>query len=211
MAEPDPGRVPPAVYAKAVRWHRTAQEAFARSVGAGVRVALGTDAGLTAPHGANLRELGLMVRFGGMTPLQAIRAATADAAELCGVADALGSLTAGRTADLVVCGTDPLADIDSLGSPDAIHAVVKEGASRSTGRACSGTRACPSWCRDPDPARSPRAAGTAGRAAASSSPSAVGANGEAVITAIMSEPAGRPAEPVGRGRQVLLGWSAASC
>ncbi|WP_246574008.1 amidohydrolase family protein [Streptomyces genisteinicus] len=127
MAEPDPARVPPAVYEKAVRWHRTAQESFARSVDAGVRVALGTDAGLTAPHGANLRELGLMVRFGGLTPLKAIRAATADAAELCGVADTVGSLTAGRTADLVVCGTDPLADIDSLGDPRTIHAVVKEG------------------------------------------------------------------------------------
>ncbi|MGJ7417034.1 amidohydrolase family protein [Streptomyces cinereoruber] len=89
-AEPDPARVGPHIHAKAVHWHRVAQEAFARSVAAGVPVAMGTDAGLTAPHGQNLKELGLMVRFGGMTPLQAIRTATADAARLCGVDDLTG-------------------------------------------------------------------------------------------------------------------------
>nr|WP_223182667.1 MULTISPECIES: amidohydrolase family protein [unclassified Streptomyces] len=127
MAEPDPARVSPAVHAKAVRWHRVAQEAFARSVASGVRVAMGTDSGLTAPHGRNLRELGLLARIGGMTPLQAIRAGTADAAELCGVAEVTGSLTAGKAADLVVCGIDPLTDLDALGDPANIHAVLKEG------------------------------------------------------------------------------------
>ncbi|MFI8403808.1 amidohydrolase family protein [Streptomyces sp. NPDC085463] len=126
-AEPDPARVGPHIHAKAVRWHRVAQEAFARSVRAGVPVAMGTDAGLTAPHGQNLKELGLMVRFGGMTPLQAIRAATADAARLCGVDDLTGTLAAGKAADLVVCGMDPLTDLDGLADPSHIHAVVKDG------------------------------------------------------------------------------------
>ncbi|MFF0425505.1 amidohydrolase family protein [Streptomyces sp. NPDC004520] len=125
--EPDPAQVPPAVYAKAVRWHRIAQESVARSVEAGIRVAMGTDAGLIAPHGQNLRELGLLVDIGGMTPLQAIRAATADAADLCGVGDVTGTLTAGKAADVVICGTDPLTDIDSLADPVHIHAVLKEG------------------------------------------------------------------------------------
>ncbi|MGY0490158.1 amidohydrolase family protein [Streptomyces sp. WG-D5] len=127
MTEPDPARVPAAIHDKAVRWHRIAQESFARSVSAGVRVAMGTDAGLGAAHGANLRELGLMVRFGGMTPLRAISAATADAAELCGLGDTVGTLAAGKAADLVICGIDPLADIDALADPRNIHAVVKEG------------------------------------------------------------------------------------
>ncbi|MBO1335721.1 amidohydrolase family protein [Streptomyces sp. VRA16 Mangrove soil] len=127
LAEPDPAQVGPHIHAKAVRWHRVAQESFARSVDAGVSVVMGTDAGLTAPHGQNLKELGLMVRFGGMTPLDAIRAATADAARLCGVDDFTGTLAAGKTADLVVCGTDPLADIDALGDPAHVHAVVKDG------------------------------------------------------------------------------------
>jgi len=127
MSEPDPARVPPAIHAKAVRWHRVAQEAFARSVDAGIRVAMGTDAGLTATHGHNLKELGLMVRLGGMTPIHAIRAATADAAELCGLDGITGSLAAGKAADLVICGVDPLVDIDALGDPAHIHAVVKEG------------------------------------------------------------------------------------
>ncbi|MEV6251298.1 amidohydrolase family protein [Streptomyces sp. NPDC051742] len=90
MADPDPSAVPAAVHAKAVHWHRVAQESVARSVTAGIRVGMGTDAGLIAPHGQNLKELGLLVRIGGMTPLQAIRAATSEAADLCGVGDTTG-------------------------------------------------------------------------------------------------------------------------
>ncbi|WP_406099796.1 amidohydrolase family protein [Streptomyces sp. NBC_01013] len=127
MADPDPSAVTAAVHAKAVHWHRVAQESVARSVAAGIRVAMGTDAGLIASHGQNLKELGLLVRIGGMTPLQAIRAATFDAADLCGVGDTTGSLVAGKAADLVVCGTDPLNDINSLADPAHVHAVLKEG------------------------------------------------------------------------------------
>ncbi|MFF6793750.1 amidohydrolase family protein [Streptomyces filamentosus] len=127
MHDPDPSTVPAAVRAKAVHWHRVAQESVARSVQAGIRIAMGTDAGLIASHGQNLKELGLLVRIGGMTPLQAVRAATSDAADLCGVGDTTGSLTAGKAADLVVCGTDPLDDIDSLADPAHVHAVLKEG------------------------------------------------------------------------------------
>ncbi|MGC5363678.1 amidohydrolase family protein [Streptomyces sp. DT24] len=123
----DPTRTPPAAYAKGVRWHRIAQESVAGSIAAGVRVAMGTDSGLTASHGNNLKELKLLVRLGGMTPLEAITAATRDAAELCGVADVTGTLEAGRHADLVITDADPLTDIGALGDPRRIHAVVKEG------------------------------------------------------------------------------------
>lgn len=123
----DPGQVPPAAYEKGVRWHRIAQEAVARSVAAGVRVAMGTDSGLTISHGNNLKELDLLVRFGGMTPMAAITAATSNAAELCGISDVTGTVEAGKTADIVITDIDPLTNIAALGEPDHIHAVIKDG------------------------------------------------------------------------------------
>ncbi|MYT71679.1 MULTISPECIES: amidohydrolase family protein [unclassified Streptomyces] len=127
LTDVDSPGVPPAVRAKSEHWHRVAQESVAASAAAGVRIALGTDSGLTASHGNNLKELGLLVRFAGMTPLQAISAGTAEAARLCGVDGITGTLEAGKAADLVVIGTNPLSDIDSLGDPRSIHAVLKEG------------------------------------------------------------------------------------
>jgi imidazolonepropionase-like amidohydrolase len=117
----------PAARAKSIHWHKVAQESFARSVEAGVAVAMGTDSGLTMDHGNNLKELGLMVRIGGMSPMDAIVAATSNAARLCGVDDRVGTVTAGKTADLVLTDVDPLTDIDALGDPSHIHAVVKDG------------------------------------------------------------------------------------
>nr|MDT0666791.1 amidohydrolase family protein [Micromonospora sp. DSM 115978] len=117
----------PAAHAKGVHWHRVAHEAFARSVAAGITVAMGTDSGLTTDHGQNLKELGLMVRLGGMSPLDAITAATSDAARLCRVDHLTGSVEAGKAADLVITDVDPVADIDTLGDPAHVHAVVKEG------------------------------------------------------------------------------------
>ena len=123
----DPKHSSPAAYEKGVRWHRIAQEAIGRSVAAGVKVAMGTDSGLTISHGNNLKELELLVRFGGMTPMEAITAATGNAAELCGIADVTGTLEAGKAADIVITDVDPLTDIAALGEPAHIHAVIKDG------------------------------------------------------------------------------------
>ena len=82
-----------------------------RAITAGVRVAMGTDSGVT-PHGCNLDELPLMVECG-MTPAQALHAATLSAAELMGLAHDLGSLEPGKRADLVVIDGDPL-DVGTL-------------------------------------------------------------------------------------------------
>lgn len=71
-----------------------------RAVAAGVKVAMGTDAGV-GPHGDNLRELGLLAGAG-MSPTAALRAATQEAARLLGVDDRLGTIEPGRAADLVV-------------------------------------------------------------------------------------------------------------
>jgi imidazolonepropionase-like amidohydrolase len=114
--------IPSASVAKArevVEFHRSS---FARAVEAGVKVAMGTDSGVT-PHGQNLRELALMVE-GGMTPMQAIEATTRSAAELMGLADELGTLEPGKRADLVVVSGDPL-EVATIA--ERIQAVYQDG------------------------------------------------------------------------------------
>ncbi|MDQ0381375.1 metal-dependent hydrolase family protein [Amycolatopsis thermophila] len=93
-----------------------------RAVEAGVRIAMGTDAPLY-PHGENLLELELLVEQG-MTPGDALHAATLSAAELMGLEATLGSLTPGKRADLVVVDGDPL-DVRDLGK--RVLAVYQDG------------------------------------------------------------------------------------
>jgi imidazolonepropionase-like amidohydrolase len=99
---------------------RRAWEAMQRSirlaVAGGVKIALGTDAGVD-PHGQNAREFELLVTAGGMTPLQAIEAGTMNAATLLGMEHDVGSVAAGKYADLVAVAGDPLADITRLQHP----------------------------------------------------------------------------------------------
>ncbi|MFN8020113.1 MAG: amidohydrolase family protein [Acidimicrobiales bacterium] len=87
-------------------------DAVRRAVEAGVKVAMGTDAGV-GPHGDNLRELGLMQRAG-MTPTQVLRSATQEAARLLGVDDRLGTVEPGKLADLVVVAGDAT-DLEGIG------------------------------------------------------------------------------------------------
>ncbi len=117
--------------AKSAKWHDMAHDSIAASAAAGIKIAVGTDAGLTPDHGSNLKELGLLVKFGGLTPLQAIVAGTLTSAELCGVDADLGSVQPGKIADLVVVRGDPLADIAAVGDPANILLVVKQGATVS--------------------------------------------------------------------------------
>ena len=83
---------------------------------------MGTDCGIT-PHGENLRELQLMVD-GGMTPAAALEATTRSAAQLLGVDDDLGTIEAGKLADLVVVSGDPY-DVGTLG--ERVEQVWKAG------------------------------------------------------------------------------------
>jgi imidazolonepropionase-like amidohydrolase len=101
------------------------RESIARAYQAGVKIAMGTDAGVM-PHGTNLRELGLMCGIG-MSPMEAIVATTQVAADCMGWGDRLGSLTPGKLADVVVAAADPLADIRSLENVDNIKLVLKDG------------------------------------------------------------------------------------
>ena len=114
--------IPEASVAKAREVVETHAASFAKAVAAGVKVAMGTDSGVT-PHGQNLRELSLMVD-GGMTPMQAIEATTRSAAELMGLQDELGTLEPGKRADLVIVDGDVL-DVATLG--DRVVEVYKDG------------------------------------------------------------------------------------
>jgi imidazolonepropionase-like amidohydrolase len=124
-AESRPGSVPGHMLAKARRVRRAHAESFRRAVDSGVRIAFGSDTGVV-PHGAAGEELSLMTRYG-MSPLDAIVAATRTAAELVGVAGLTGTLEAGKRADFLVVDGDPLADIGLLADPARITAVVRDG------------------------------------------------------------------------------------
>lgn len=100
-------------------------DSIARAYKAGVKIAMGTDAGVM-PHGTNLRELGLMCAVG-MSPMQAIVATTKTAAECLGWQDRLGTIEAGKLADIVIARTDPLKDIRSLENTANIALVMKDG------------------------------------------------------------------------------------
>ena len=119
------GGLPPEMIEKAERIGGLHRAAITAAIGAGVKVAMGTDSAI-GPHGGNLRELGEMVRCG-MTPMQAIEASTRVPAELLRRGDRLGTLAAGKLADVVAVRGDPLADIDSLADPAHIRLVVKDG------------------------------------------------------------------------------------
>jgi imidazolonepropionase-like amidohydrolase len=81
-----------------------------------VPIALGTDAGVGA-HGTNGHEFTLMVEWGGMTPMQSIVAGTMSGAKLLGWSDRIGSLTAGKLADIVAVPGDPTKDIHVMERP----------------------------------------------------------------------------------------------
>ena len=114
--------IPAAAVRKAhevIEVHRTAVR---RAIEAGVKVAMGTDSGVTA-HGQNLRELALMVESG-MTPAAAMLATTRSAAALLGVGDTQGSIEPGKRADLVVVDGDPF-DYGDLAA--RVTAVYQDG------------------------------------------------------------------------------------
>ena len=85
---------------------------FEKAVKAGVKMAFGTDAGVY-PHGDNAKQFYYMVKYG-MTPAQAIRAATSSAADLIGRAQDVGTVEAGKYADLIAVTADPLKDVRAL-------------------------------------------------------------------------------------------------
>jgi imidazolonepropionase-like amidohydrolase len=91
---------------------RVQRENFSKAVAAGVKIAFGTDAGVY-PHGDNAKQFAVMVRFG-MTPAGAIRAATFSSADLVDRARDIGTLEAGKYADIIAVSGNPLVDVTTL-------------------------------------------------------------------------------------------------
>ncbi|WP_423057622.1 amidohydrolase family protein [Brevibacterium linens] len=123
---PDPATVPAYLYEKKVKWSAIARERVAAALTAGVKIALGTDAGV-CPHGENLREPVHAVELG-LTPMQAIVAGTKNAAELLRLNADLGTVEEGKLADLIVIDFNPLEDITPLATPDNVKVVMQGGA-----------------------------------------------------------------------------------
>jgi imidazolonepropionase-like amidohydrolase len=117
-----PGFFPPRIAEKALKAGPLIQNAFGTAYRAGVKIAFGTDAGVY-PHGQNAREFEYMVEAG-MPPVEAILVATRSAADLLGQSANIGSLQAGRFADLVAVQGDPTKDIKLLAS---VSFVMKSG------------------------------------------------------------------------------------
>ena len=110
---------------------RIQRENFGKAVRAGVKMAFGTDAGVCA-YGTSGKQFAFMVKYG-MTPMQAIQAATSNAADLLGHANEVGSIKVGKYADLIAVSGDPLKDISLL---ERVEFVMKDGeVYKSTGAA----------------------------------------------------------------------------
>jgi imidazolonepropionase-like amidohydrolase len=115
-------KFPAPIAAKARAAAAQSQTMFQHAVKLGTPLALGTDAAVE-PHGLNAREFSLMVQ-NGLTPAQALMAGTAHGADLLGVADKVGTLSAGKLADIVAVAGNPLTDLKTTEHPVF---VMKEG------------------------------------------------------------------------------------
>jgi imidazolonepropionase-like amidohydrolase len=106
---------PPVIAAKARAAAAQVQQMFQHAVKIGVPLAMGTDAGVE-PHGLNAREFALMTK-NGLPPEQALMAGTANGADLLGLADQIGTLAAGKSADIVAVAGNPLTDMKTTEHP----------------------------------------------------------------------------------------------
>ena len=116
------GYFPPMVAVKAATIGPLIQETFGRAYRAGVKIAFGTDCGVS-PHGTNAEEFALMVEAG-MPPAEAIRAATISAATLLGMESSLGQIKPGFMADVIAVEGNPLDDVTRL---ESVSFVMRDG------------------------------------------------------------------------------------
>jgi imidazolonepropionase-like amidohydrolase len=125
----DPQAYTPEVRAK-IDWRISVTgQALRKAFPRGVKIAFGTDAGVSK-HGRNADEFLLMVEHG-MPPMEAIKAATTNAADLLGLAAEVGTLEPGKRADLIAVEDDPLADVSVL---QRVSFVMKDGVVHKDGR-----------------------------------------------------------------------------
>jgi imidazolonepropionase-like amidohydrolase len=118
----EPGYFSELVRPKAAAIGPQIKETFTRAYRAGVKIAFGTDTGVS-PHGDNWKEFVLMIE-GGMPPMEAIVSATRAAAELLDQSERLGSIEAGKLADIIAVPGNPLDDTSQFGK---VHFVMKDG------------------------------------------------------------------------------------
>ena len=117
------GSFPPVIQQKARAALAARGDMFRNAVKTGVKIAFGTDSAVS-PHGLNAREFALMTSLG-MSPAAALRSATSVAATLLGVNDRLGTLAAGKLADVIAVPGNPLDDIHAT---EHVSFVMKDGA-----------------------------------------------------------------------------------
>src|SRR6266704_3541792 len=113
---------PPALQAKALAAYNARSEMFRNALKIGVKISFGTDAAVF-PHGQNAKEFKLMTDLG-MPPIDALKSATANDAELLGIAQKLGTLEKGKLADVIAMPGDPTQDITAT---ERVSFVMKEG------------------------------------------------------------------------------------
>jgi imidazolonepropionase-like amidohydrolase len=124
LAQARAGALPPAVIPKAEAAAAAMQESHRRAYKAGVKFAFGTDTGVSK-HGDNGQEFALLVDKVGMSPTEAIRIATLTAAEVLGQGDTIGSIEAGKKADIIAVDASPLGDVRQL---ERVRFVMHNGA-----------------------------------------------------------------------------------
>ncbi|MEA1072803.1 amidohydrolase family protein [Sphingomonas sp. LY160] len=131
LADGQRGALTPAQFEKARAAAGNAEKSFAEAHRRGVKIAFGTDTGVS-PHGRNAEEFALMVR-NGMSPAQAIRTATVDAADLLGVSAKVGTIEPGKDADIIAVDGDPTQNVrllESVGFVMKAGRVHKQGGAR---------------------------------------------------------------------------------
>ncbi|HET9529776.1 MAG TPA: amidohydrolase family protein [Blastocatellia bacterium] len=122
IAEGEKNKTPEYALEKARSLHEMKRQSFLKAVKGGVKIVYGTDTGII-PQGANARQFAVMVRWG-MSPAQAILAATSVAAEMLGMSKEIGSIEAGKYADIIAVAGDPLSNISTL---EDVKFVMKGG------------------------------------------------------------------------------------
>jgi imidazolonepropionase-like amidohydrolase len=120
--------VPEFILKKSSSIEQQGREVLHKAIAAGVRIAMGTDAGTNFNyHGKNSGEIIAYVKHGFMTPMEALQSATQTAAAAIDMAQQVGTLEKGKFADCLVLENNPLEDINGLADPQNINMVIKSG------------------------------------------------------------------------------------
>jgi imidazolonepropionase-like amidohydrolase len=125
LAEDEKSNIPDWSRKDAIRMEKVHENNMRKAYKAGVKIVMGTDSGVV-PHGRNLEELGHMCHMG-MKPMEAIVAGTKKAAECLRWDENVGTIEEGKLADIILSKEDPISRIKSLGDPNNILMVIKDG------------------------------------------------------------------------------------